>query len=139
MLQESLLCGCGASAVRGGFCAKCERRQRLSDEYFGGLREQALRRDGYRCQVCGEMDPALILVHHRRPGVDLLVFLLTMCRRCHVRIHMTRRPSFVFATFEFLASLWREVNPTVPEQRLLALAAEVRAYEQQALAFGEQE
>ena len=122
MLQVSLLCGCGSAAVvRSGRCAKCERRARLSAEKFGGLREQALIRDGYLCRVCSEFDPALLLVHHRRPGVNELKYLLTLCRRCHARIHHTWRPSFFFASFELLRRLWREVNADLAEQRLLAL------------------
>lgn len=63
----------------------------------------------------------MLLVHHRKPGVDEMRFLITLCRRCHVRIHRTWRPSFVFLTFELLRRLWREVNQDLAEQRLLAL------------------
>ena len=89
----------------------------MSQENFGGLREAALQRDGYQCQACGELDLAQLLVHHRRPGVHELRFLITLCRRCHTRVHHTWRPRFL----GFLRRLWREANPDMAEQRLLAL------------------
>lgn len=128
LMQESLLCGCGVSSVgRLGLCSKCERRARLSRENFDGFREAALRRDGYRCRVCNEPDESLLLVHHRKPGVSGLENLITLCRRCHVRIHRTFRPGFWFASIELLRRLWREVNADLAEQRLLDLLGETRA------------
>jgi hypothetical protein len=121
MLQAALLCGCGAEALRGALCARCERRERLSRENFSGLRTAVLIRDGCACRICGEANLDMLLVHHRKPGVDEMRFLITLCRRCHVRIHRTWRPSFVFLTFELLRRLWREVNQDLAEQRLLAL------------------
>lgn len=59
--------------------------------------------------------------------------LITLCRRCHVRIHRTWRPSFVFLTFELLRRLWREVNRNLAEQRLLALLSEDRRADQVSL------
>jgi len=34
-------------------CATCYTLNRQDQEYFGGLREQVLRPDGYCCPVCG--------------------------------------------------------------------------------------
>jgi len=76
---------------------------------------------------------AKLVVHHRRPGVDRLADLITLCRRCHVRIHRTWRPSFWFLTFELLRRLWREVNRDLAEQRLLALLEAPRPAEQAGL------
>jgi hypothetical protein len=134
VIQTSLLCGCGSSRFSdGGICPVCSRRARLSLEDFGGLREQALKRDGYQCQVCGELDPARLLVHHRAPGVQKLDRLLTLCRGCHARIHHTWRPGWAFLSFALLRRLWRELHRDLPEQRLLAaLALEQRT---QALLF----
>ncbi len=106
---------------RAGLCRRCHRRDRLSREKFGGQREEILARDGHQCQICGEVDPLKILVHHRPRG------LITLCRACHVRIHRTWRPSFLFASFELLRRLWREVNADLAEQRLLALIGEKAA------------
>ena len=120
-LQTSLLCGCGSGQLfRRGLCRRCERRARLSRERFDGLREIVLARDGRQCQACGELDPAKLLVHHRRPG-NRLPNLLTLCRACHARIHHTWRPRFGFASTPLLRNLWREANRGLAEQRLLAL------------------
>ena len=132
-LQESLLCGCGAEAIRSGLCARCDRRERLSRENFSGLRTAVLIRDGCACRICGEPDLEKLVVHHRKPGVDEMRHLITLCRRCHVRIHRTWRPSFVFLTFELLRRLWREVNRNLAEQRLLALLSEDRRADQVSL------
>ena len=134
MLQESLLCGCGAEALRGGLCARCDRRERLSRENFSGLRTAVLLRDGCACRICGESNIETLLVHHRKPGVDEMRFLITLCRKCHVRIHRTWRPAWWFLTWDLLRRLWREANRDLPEQLPLALlpAAE-RAVEQSSL------
>ena len=116
MVQTSLLCGCGGDVD----CPSCARRERLSREQFGGLRESALRRDEYRCQGCGELDAELILVHHRRPRWNALRFFITLCRTCHPRIHFTARPGYAFvAESPLLYALWRELHRKQPEQLLL--------------------
>jgi hypothetical protein len=121
MQQVALLCGCGQEALRGGLCARCDRRERLSRENFSGLRTAVLIRDGCACRLCGECDLEMLLVHHRRPGVDEMRWLLTLCRRCHNRVHHTCRPGWWFLTWDLLRRLWREANPDLPEQLPLAL------------------
>jgi hypothetical protein len=121
MLQESLLCGCGQIAIRGGLCARCDRRERLSREYFGGLRTAVLVRDGCACRVRGECDFEKLLVHHRRPDLDRLTYLITLCRRCHNRVHHTFRPGWWFLTWELLCRLWREANRDIAVQLCLPL------------------
>jgi hypothetical protein len=134
MLQESLLCGCGAEASPGGLCQRCERRERHSRENFDGLLDDVLRRDGFRCRVCGEVDREQLVGHHRKPGVNSMAHLITLCRCCHARIHRTWRPSFLFLSIELLRRLWREVNQDLAEQRLLALLGdEHRTVEQTTL------
>jgi len=98
-------------------CARCLRRRRLSLEKFGGLREAALARDGYRCRTC---PAAAALVHHRRPGVNELGWIVSACRACHCRIHHTYRPPFGFPPA--LRALWREQWPGLAEQRELPFA-----------------
>ena len=115
MTQTHLLCGCGGEVD----CARCRRRARLNREHFSGLRELVLRRDNSQCQACGEIDITLILVHHRRPGRSTGQRLITLCRRCHVRIHFTYRPRFGFASAPILYLLWRELHRRQPEQFLL--------------------
>lgn len=111
--QEVLWCACGCSLVnRHGTCAQCNRRQRLSEENFGGLRERVLARDGWRCRACPSIDD--LLVHHRRPDVNLMQWLITLCRTCHQRVHHTRRPTYGFDGL--LRVLWREAHPDLAEQ-----------------------
>jgi hypothetical protein len=126
LVQTSLLCGCGASDMGSdGMCSKCSRRARLNAEEFAGLREFVLSRDGHQCQSCGEMNERRILVHHRKPGRNGRPHLyITLCRRCHPRIHHTNRPGLAFASVALLRVLWREVHPGVPEQRLLSFLAD---------------
>lgn len=54
-----------------------------------GLREAALKRDGYRCSACGSTRQ--LHVHHVVPisqgGPDSLGNLLTLCQKCHQRAH----------------------------------------------------
>lgn len=132
--QESLWCSCGSLLVnRHGRCAGCERRRRLSLERFGGLREAALLRDRYRCRHCRTRDD--LLVHHRRPGVNVLRLLITLCRRCHSRVHNTLRPQYEFPAL--LLTLWRESHPGVAEQQVFPWddIAEVRDFAAQLTLF----
>lgn len=116
MTQTALLCGCGAPAGARGACSRCRRRARLSRERFAGEREAVLLRDGHQCRGCGSFD--IVLVHHRRPGVSVRRFLVTICRRCHVKVHFARRPRLAWSPF--LLELWRELHPGVAENRRLA-------------------
>jgi hypothetical protein len=123
MLQTALLCGCGQEALRGGLCARCERRERLSRENFSGLRTAVLIRDGCACRCCGESNLETLLVHHRKPGVDEMRWLLTLCRRCHNRVHHTWRPAWWFLTWDLLRKLWLEANRDIAVQLCLPLVA----------------
>jgi uncharacterized protein (TIGR03435 family) len=68
-LQTAICCPCGNEKILAlGLCATCYTLKRQDAEYFGGLREQVLERDGYACRVCGDPDPG---VHHREPGKSL--------------------------------------------------------------------
>lgn len=125
--QESLWCGCGAPLYRRGLCRRCLRRERLSRECFGGLRDRILSRDERQCQCCGELEERELLVHHRRPGLNHARLLVTLCRRCHTRIHRTWRPRYGFAGL--LRALWREQHKGWPEQRELSLGAGDREFE----------
>lgn len=132
LAQDVLWCSCGCTLVNGT-CARCNRRQRLSEENFGGLRERVLARDGWRCRACAEIDD--LLVHHRRPGVNLMPWLITLCRRCHLRVHHTWRPAYggwransrttrplnKYRVDGLLRELWREVHPDLAEQLPLRL------------------
>jgi hypothetical protein len=120
MTQTALLCGCGSALMlRNGMCARCSRRERLSRENFAGLRELVLDRDGYQCQCCGEVDETRLVVHHRRAGFNRLGWLVTICRACHVRVHLTFRPRYGYSGL--LYTLWREAHRGAPLQARLPL------------------
>jgi 5-methylcytosine-specific restriction endonuclease McrA len=65
------------------------RRVRLDPIAYEDLRQQVLRRDGWRCQLCGTM--ANLEVHHKRfrshSGSDSEENLITLCARCHSSSH----------------------------------------------------
>ena len=61
----------------------------LSPELYEHVRQQILRRDGWRCQSCGTMSN--LEVHHKafrsQAGDDSEENLITLCVRCHADIH----------------------------------------------------
>jgi len=80
-------------------------------EYFGGLREQVLERNGYACRVCGDPDPG---VHHREPGNSVLPLMIALCAGCHAKVHRTK---VILTEFpQLLLVLWREQHPEGHEQ-----------------------
>ena len=56
---------------------------------YESLRQQVLRRDGWRCQSCGSKTN--LEVHHREfrshSGIDSEENLITLCAACHARVH----------------------------------------------------
>ena len=62
---------------------------RLNPLSYESLRQQILRRAGWRCQSCGTMSN--LEVHHRefrsRSGSDSEENLITLCAACHARVH----------------------------------------------------
>ena len=64
-------------------------RLRLDLLSYESLRQQVLRRDGWRCQSCGAMSN--LEVHHREfrshSGADSEENLITLCTACHARLH----------------------------------------------------
>jgi 5-methylcytosine-specific restriction endonuclease McrA len=62
---------------------------RLDPLSYENLRQQILRRDGWRCQSCGTMSN--LEVHHRQSrshsGADSDENLITLCTTCHARVH----------------------------------------------------
>lgn len=112
MLQTALCCPCGRPPAKRGLCATCYALRRRDEVYFGGLRERVLDRDGHHCRGCGIGQR--LGVHHRRPGISLLRYMVALCPACHQRVHRTRvmrRPLPAP-----LIALWREIHPDAPEQ-----------------------
>jgi 5-methylcytosine-specific restriction endonuclease McrA len=66
-------------------------RLRLDPIAYENLRQQVLRRDGWRCQSCGAMSN--LEVHHREfrshSGNDSEWNLITLCTACHSQTHRT--------------------------------------------------
>ena len=70
-----------------------------------------LERDRFRCRGCGNR--SALVVHHRDRynRADLLV---TLCIRCHLRIHHSSGLRWWFS--EMLVRLWGELHPNDPVQ-----------------------
>jgi ATP-dependent DNA helicase RecQ len=64
-------------------------RLRLDPESYEALRQQVLRRDGWRCQSCGTISN--LEVHHKQfrsqSGDDSEENLITLCTACHAQSH----------------------------------------------------
>jgi 5-methylcytosine-specific restriction endonuclease McrA len=64
-------------------------RLRLAPKLYETLRQEVLRRDGWRCQSCGALSN--LEVHHRelrsQSGDDAEQNLITLCTRCHSIVH----------------------------------------------------
>jgi len=62
---------------------------RLDLLMYETLRQEILRRDGWRCQFCGSMSN--LEVHHKEfrshAGSDSEENLITLCSDCHARAH----------------------------------------------------
>jgi 5-methylcytosine-specific restriction endonuclease McrA len=63
---------------------------RLEEQSYRELRKQILRRDGWRCQLCGSMTN--LEVHHQQfrshSGEDREENLITLCFNCHFSTHV---------------------------------------------------
>ena len=117
--QLDLLCACGRRPVelKGlGCCSLCYYRQYHSWRWFGGLREAVLKRDRFSCRACGAR--RRLVVHHREER-NAKALLITLCIRCHVRLHRSRRLRYWVP--EVLLHLWRELHPAGPMQLQLPL------------------
>ncbi len=120
LVQRSMLCRCGnAKILAHGLCATCYTLKRQDAEYFGGLREMVLERDGYRCRVCdgSGRDKRSIIVHHRMPGKSVLYLMISLCPGCHAKVHRTI--AVLSAMPPLLLELWREQHPQGQEQTML--------------------
>jgi 5-methylcytosine-specific restriction endonuclease McrA len=115
-----MLCPCGNPKILAhGRCATCYTLKRQDDEYFGGLREAVLDRDGYRCRVCDApgRDKRSIIVHHRVPGKSVLSLMISLCPGCHAKVHRTK--AVMSEMSPLLLILWREQHPEGHEQTTL--------------------
>ena len=64
-------------------------RLKLDSIAYANLRQQVLRRDGWRCQSCGTISN--LEVHHKQfrshSGRDSEENLITLCTQCHAGMH----------------------------------------------------
>ena len=67
-------------------------RLRLDPKAYRNLCRKVLKRDQWRCQLCGRIGE--LQVHHIRMrsklGDDIEVNLITLCARCHCLVHGRR-------------------------------------------------
>lgn len=119
-VQRSLHCRCGNGKILANdLCATCYTLKRQDAEYFGGLRERVLERDGYACRVCGASGrrKRSIVVHHRVPGKSILNLMISLCPACHAKVGRTTVALRVMPPL--LLELWREQHPEGHEQTAL--------------------
>ena len=125
-LQIVMHCPCGNGKVLAkGLCSTCYTLKRQDAEYFGGYREEVLKRDDYRCRVPGcvttKRGKRSVAVHHREPGNSDPAKMLTLCLACHAKV---TRTFYVQDDWpEFLRVLWREQHPDGHEQTGIDFAA----------------
>jgi 5-methylcytosine-specific restriction endonuclease McrA len=123
-VQHALCCPCGRMEILAhGLCSTCYTLKRQDEEYFGGLREAVLERDGYCCRVCGASgrDKRSITVHHRVPGKSVLHLMISLCPGCHAKVHRTK--VVLRELPPLLLVLWREQHPDGHEQTVLNFKA----------------
>jgi hypothetical protein len=116
--QLSFLCACGRKAIELktlGCCRTCYDRRHHSLRFFGGMRERVLARDRLRCRACGA--GSRLVVHHR-DGSNEPEGLITLCIRCHMRIH--RSSGLRHWLSGTLVRLWSELHRRAPLQLQLA-------------------
>jgi hypothetical protein len=122
--QIAMHCACGrADILAHGLCPTCYTLKRQDAAYFGGLREEVLKRDNYTCRGCGAPGRAKrsITVHHRVPGVSKLHLMISLCPKCHAIVERTQ---MVLAEMNpVLLILWREQHPNAPEQLFMDFKA----------------
>lgn len=122
--QRVMHCRCGRERVlANGLCATCYTLRRQDEEYFGGIREVVLERDGHCCRVCGASgrDKRSITVHHRKPGRSVLNLMISLCPGCHAKVHRTK--VVLTQMPPLLLELWREQHPNGHEQTVLNFKA----------------
>jgi hypothetical protein len=123
-IQRALCCPCGRMEILAhGLCSTCYTLKRKDEEYFGGLREAVLERDGHCCRVCGASgrDKRSITVHHRVPGKSILHLMISLCPGCHAKVHRTKM--VLTELPPLLLVLWREQHPNGQEQTVLNFKA----------------
>ena len=123
--QRAMHCRCGNPKILAhGLCSTCYTLKRQDEEYFGGLREAVLERDGYRCRVCDASgrDKRSIIVHHRVPGKSFLRLMISLCPGCHAKVHRTI--AVLTEMPPLLLELWREQHPQGHEQTILDFKSE---------------
>jgi hypothetical protein len=78
--------------------------------------------DRFRCRGCGAGSRLLV---HRRTGNSEEGTLITLCIRCHIRVHRCRRLRHWVPSA--LIQLWAELHAGAPLQLQLPLAAAIGA------------
>ena len=86
----------------------------MDTEYFGGLREAVLERDGNRCRVCNAPDERKreMIVH-----TGCRALMIALCPGCHAKVHQTKAVLTVWPCS--LLKLWRDQHSTGHEQTMM--------------------
>ena len=113
-------CPCGNHKVLAlGLCATCYTLKQQDEEYFGGMREAVLERDGYAAASVtppvATNAPSSFTTGY--PGKSILNLMLSLCPGCHAKIHRTK--AVLSAMPPLLLELWREQHPRGHEQKQL--------------------
>lgn len=100
-----------------------------------GLKAEAIRRDGKRCQACGNAARPTLAAHHIVPvqlgGADRLSNLTTLCANCHRMVHWLGTGNRSSGSHAF--GLGAEAKVT---RRLLKLARRIRRERERRLGPG---
>ena len=64
-------------------------RKYIDSEHWNAIRTQALKRDGFRCQICGTgIEPRVHHVSYEHLGTEQeLDDVVTLCDECHSKVH----------------------------------------------------
>ena len=121
-------CPCGQPKVLAkGLCGTCYTLKRQDEAYFGGRREEVLKRDDYRCRVPGcttlKRGKRSVAVHHREPGNNDPATMVTLCFACHAKV--TRTQYLRWDWPPLLRLLWREQHPKGHEQTVFNFTEKV--------------
>ena len=107
-----LVCG-SAKLCSAGLCRSCYDAAYHSESYFGGLKEDVLERDGHCCRACGVPTG---IVHHRKPGLNEIDWLIAICARCYAVVHRLQQLDRYLPPL--LVELWREQHADPAAEQL---------------------
>jgi hypothetical protein len=89
---------------------KADSRRNREKRWFGGKREEVLKRDNYTCTICNGLNKSYLSVHHKDGngrGSKILNNhmdnLVTVCNVCHAKLHAVK---VVYNKPEYREKVW---------------------------------